>query len=77
MQNLIPIILVVLFAYFIFGRKGGMGCCGGHGAHESKPNKNDPSVKSIHNKMGDVIDLREDEYKVLSTSFIPIETDKK
>jgi hypothetical protein len=77
MQNLIPIILVVFFAYLIFARKGGMGCCGGHGAHDSKRIKNEQSGKSPNSRMEDVIDLHKDDYTVLSSRVIPPEADKK
>ena len=77
MQNLIPIIFIVFFAYLIFARKGGMGCCGGHGAHESKRIKNEHSGKSPNSRREDVIDLREDDYTVLSSRVIPPEADKK
>jgi hypothetical protein len=77
MQTLIPIIFFAFFAYLILARKGGMGCCGGHGAHESKRIKNEQSGKSPNSRMEDVIDLRKDEYTVLSSRVIPPEADKK
>jgi hypothetical protein len=67
MQNLISIIFVGLFVYLMFIRKGGMGCCGGHGNRNSGQ---DPKVnmgKSSHADGGDVIDLRKDEYTILPT----------
>jgi hypothetical protein len=69
MQNLIPIFIIVLIAYFIFSRKGGgMGCCGGH--VEPEPSRNDNMnrnlEKSIQNSNEHVIDLREDEYTVIA-----------
>ena len=68
MQNLIPIFLIVLIAYFIFSRKGGMGCCGGHMEPEPRRNDNmnrnpEQSIEDIHKN---VIDLREDEYTVIA-----------
>jgi hypothetical protein len=68
MQSLIPLIFIGLFAYLMFSRKGGgMGCCGGHGNHDSErhPDVQSPPQKSIHNREQNVIDLREDEYTVL------------
>ena len=65
MQNLIPLIVTALFVYLLFSRKGGMGCCGGHGEHESERYKDVDSGKSSHNDPGNVIDLREDEYTIL------------
>jgi hypothetical protein len=48
----------------MFFRKGGMGCCGGHGNHEEdrqqKIDSNNPSYKTE----GNVIDLEKDEYKI-------------
>jgi hypothetical protein len=77
MQNLIPIILVIFFVYLIFARKGGMGCCGGHGAHDSQRSKDEPSGKSPNSRMENVIDLGQDEYTVLSSRIIKPEVDKK
>lgn len=34
MQNIMSLIFVGLFVYLMFFRKGGMGCCGGHGGHK-------------------------------------------
>jgi hypothetical protein len=76
MQNLIPIILLILFVYLIFARKGGMGCCGGHSAHDSQRFKDQPSGKSTDSRMENVIDLREDEYTVLSSRIITSKVDK-
>jgi hypothetical protein len=62
MQNLIPLIFIGFFIYLIFSRNGGMGCCGGHGAHRDqssdKQNKSDSEPDS---QMQDdkVIDLHE------------------
>ncbi len=66
MQSLIPLIFIGAFIYLIFARKGGVGCCGGHGSHESRPHQDSHSGwKSSHHRQEDVIDLREDEYTVL------------
>ncbi len=72
MQNLIPIFLIAFFVYRIFFKKGGgMGCCGGH--MEPEPGRNDNMnrnlEKSIHNSHEHVIDLREDEYTVISHEY--------
>jgi hypothetical protein len=65
MQGIIPLILLGLFVYLMFSRKGGMGCCGGHGGHDSEQNRKVNRGRSSHGDMGNVIDLREDEYTVL------------
>lgn len=65
MQNLIPIILIVLFAYLIIFRKGGMGCCGGHSSHETQRHQDEQPQKPFHEQVENVIELREDEYTVL------------
>jgi hypothetical protein len=64
MQNLIPLVLLVLFVYLIFFRKGGMGCCGGHGTHESERPQELGSGKPSNDHMENVIDLNEDQYSV-------------
>jgi hypothetical protein len=71
MYNLIPLIFIAVFVYLIFFRRGGVGCCGGHGAHESARYQDVHSGKSSHDSMENVIDLREDEYTIL-----PSEDDK-
>jgi hypothetical protein len=65
MQSLIPIILIALFGYLIIFRKGGMGCCGGHGKHEAQQNQDEHLHKPFHDRAENVIELREDEYSVL------------
>ena len=73
MQDLFPLFLAAFFVYLLFFRKGGMGmgCCGGHGGRNAEP------VKSMHydelseDSKGDVIDLRKDQYTVMT-----IEEDK-
>jgi hypothetical protein len=78
MQNLIPLILIGVFVYFFFSRKGGMGCCGGHGGHEHQGNQNEHSGKSSDGRLENVIDLREDEYKIISSKTISSpETNKR
>lgn len=65
MPNLFSLLLVALFVYLIFFRKGGigMGCCGGHGSERLK--ESDPSRPS-HQASGEIIDLAEDQYTVLA-----------
>lgn len=66
MQSLIPLILIGLFAYLMFSRRGGgMGCCGSHGSHESERSQKLDPGKSINDNPDSVIDLKEDEYTVL------------
>ncbi len=66
MQNVISLIFVGLVVYLMFSRKGGMGCCGGHGGHEPEQDQKVNMGKS-HEDIGDVIDLRKDEYTILPT----------
>ena len=72
MPSLIPLILIALFVYLIFFRKGGAGCCGGHGVHESERFRDVHSGRSSHDRFENVIDLREDEYTIL-----PAEKDRR
>jgi len=67
MQNIISLIFVGLFVYLMFSRKGGMGCCGGHGGRKSEQDQKVNMGKSSHGNGGDVIDLRKDEYTILPT----------
>ena len=65
MQSLIPLLLVGFVVYLVFFRKGGgMGCCGGHGSHETdgqgKMDSENPSSKTGEK----VIDLKKDEYTI-------------
>ena len=71
MQNLIPLIIIGLFVYFIFSRKGGVGCCG-HGTHEPRKHQDRQSAGSADNHRVNVIDLSPDEYTILST--VPIDS---
>lgn len=53
MQNIILLVLAALFVYLLFSRKGGMGCCGGHGAHNGESdNDNQGGGLSQHNSHG-------------------------
>ncbi len=67
MQNVISLIFVGLVVYLMFSRKGGMGCCGGHGGHQSDQNQKEKMDIPSHGDAGEVIDLQEDEYSILST----------
>ncbi len=69
MQNLIPLIVIGLFVYFIFSRKGGVGCCG-HSVHEPQRHQDRQPAESSDNHQVNIIDLSPDEYTILST--IPI-----
>ena len=67
MENLIPLLIIGLFMYLIFFRRGGMSCCGSHDAHDSGRNQPTGSEdKSYHARQEDVIDLREGEYTILT-----------
>ena len=67
MQNVISLIFIGLVVYLMFSRKGGMGCCGGHGNRQSSQNQNEKMDIPSHRDAGEVIDLQEDEYSILST----------
>ena len=66
MQNIISLIFVGLVVYLMFSRKGGMSCCGGHGDRQSDQNQKEKVDISSHTDAGEVIDLKEDEYSILS-----------
>lgn len=77
MENLFPLLLAGLFVYLLFFRKGGMGmgCCGSHGSHSSHGSHdghkhefdNDRHFNELpEDGNEDVIDLREDQYTVLT-----------
>lgn len=67
MQNLISFIFVGLVVYLLFSRKGGIGCCSGHGDRQSDQNQKEKMDIPSHGDAGEVIDLRKDEYSILST----------
>ena len=85
MQDLFPLLLAAFFVYLLFFRKGGMGmgCCGGHGGHNrhdsngghagrsAEPVKSMPYNELFEDSKGDIIDLRKDQYTVMT-----IEEDK-
>jgi len=67
-MQIITLILAALFVYLLFSRKGGMGmgCCGSHSSHGSEPDKDRHFNELSENRKEDVIDLREDQYTVLT-----------
>jgi len=68
MGSLFPLIILGFFVYLVFFRKGGMGCCGGHGDHETGHIREVRSNREPYrNREEDVIDLREDQYTILSS----------
>ena len=72
MQTIIPLIIVGVFAYLMFSRKGGMGCCGGHSGHDSKRPQDKHTGNHPGEPLGNVIDLKEEDYAVLPTKANPI-----
>jgi len=71
MNGLGTLLIIGIVLYFLFSKKGGMGCCGGHSHHSSRdrePERRKPH--SFHHKPEheDIIDLKPDEYKVISES---------
>ena len=68
MQNIIPLILGAFVVYLLFFRKGGMGmgCCGSHSAHGGEPDKDRHFNELSEDGNEDVIDLREDQYTVVT-----------
>lgn len=70
MIDLLPLILVGFFVYLIFYGKGSGGCRCGHGQHETKRRQDAHSHDlAQENFEGPVIDLRKDEYRVISISY--------
>lgn len=72
MQTIIPLILVGLFVYLMFSRKGGMGCCGGHAGHDSESPQDKPKGNHSNEPFGSVIDLKEEDYTVLAPQETPV-----
>lgn len=69
MNGIGTLILLGVLMYFMFSRKGGMGCCGGHSDHGHQNRKpQTPRLDDTERKTEDldVIQLRPDEYEVLS-----------
>jgi hypothetical protein len=67
MENLIPLLILGVFMYLIFFRRGGMSCCGSHGTHDSGRGQDiDTTDKASHKSQDNVIDLREGDYTILT-----------
>ena len=65
MNGLFTLLLLGAFAYFMF-RKGGMGCCGGHGNHGSTDSKHTHTDHSAsHKEQSQTIVLDEGDYSIL------------
>jgi len=68
MNAILLLIIVGLTLYFLLSKKGGMGCCDGH--HESRPvekSKRNSDEDFAQQAGGEtIIDLKADEYKVIS-----------
>jgi hypothetical protein len=77
MNSLLTLLFIGGILYFMF-RKGGMGCCGGHGDHNhhdssDAKNKNRPIDRpAMHNEQSPIIDLNKADYAV-----IPIKSKEK
>ncbi|MFH1122655.1 MAG: hypothetical protein V1758_03235 [Pseudomonadota bacterium] len=68
MGNLLPLIIVGFFVYLVFFRRGGMGCCGSHADHDTGRAREVRSNREPYSsREEDVIDLREDQYTVLTS----------
>jgi len=69
MLNLLPLILVGFFVYLIFSGRISGGCCG-HGRRNARRRRDfsadDPKADNFKEE---VIDLRKDEYTVISTRY--------
>ncbi len=70
-MQIIPLIIVGLFVYLMFFRKGGMGCCGGHIGHDSKRPQDKHTGNHPGEPLGSMIDLREEDYATLPSKEIP------
>jgi hypothetical protein len=76
MDNLFVFVIMGVFLYLLFFRKGGMGgmgCCGGHTGHgdhgEGHTRGDGPAAKSpSQSPQKEVINLRKDQYAVLNPS---------
>jgi len=65
MNTLFILLLLAVVVYFAF-RKGGMGCCGGHGNHGSPDSKHTHTGHSAsHKEQSQTIDLDEADYSIL------------
>jgi hypothetical protein len=68
MNDLFILLLIGVAVFFMF-RKGGMGCCGGHGGHESSDSENNHAGHSAsHKEQSQIIDLNEADYSILPSN---------
>lgn len=71
MNGLGTLLILGIVMYFLFSRNGGVGCCGGHsqsGSGHREPHRPMPQG-APHKRQGeDIIDLRPEEYEVISES---------
>lgn len=72
-MQIIPLIIVGLFVYLMFFRKGGMGCCGGHLGHDSKKPQDKHVGPPPGEPLGSVIELKEKDYTILPSKEIPLD----
>jgi hypothetical protein len=65
MNGLFTWLLIGLAVYFLFFRRGGMGCCGGHENHDhGSGNHSNPEVR--RQNPDQIIDLDKNQYKVIT-----------
>lgn len=70
MNGLLTLLILAFAAYMLFSRRGGMGCCGVHHGHNAnEPRGGDSTVhrEASNHADGAIIDLKAEDYKVLST----------
>jgi len=71
MNGLGTLLIIGIVVYFLFSKNSGMGCCGGHSHHGSRdrePERRKPHRFLHKPEHEDIIDLKPDEYKVISES---------
>ena len=71
MGGLGTLLVLGIVMYFLFSRNSGVGCCGAHSHHSSQNGKPDHSKTqgfAQKRENENIIDLKPDEYKVLSES---------
>ena len=69
MNGLGTLLILGIVMYFLFSRKGAVGCCGGHSQHGSRhrePHRPMPQDFSQNRRNEDIIDLKPEDYKVIS-----------
>ena len=67
MNSFITLIIVGWVIYFLFSKKGSIGCCGGHGGHHNPPQANPPVDDELsNNRKESTIDLGRDDYEVVA-----------